>query len=92
MYRPNKQVNLQTLRRKFDALNDTDITFAEFVGQYRKLYKEMTDTGTPPTVEHCYEMLRRNVTNVNLRSVVIQLNLPEAKRISIDDFLENCLP
>lgn len=90
-YRPNKEVNLQSLKKKFDGLTDEDLPFAEFAGQYQKLYKDMADIGHPPTVEHCYEMLRNNVKNINLRPMVIQLNLPEARRMPIDEFLENCL-
>ena len=50
----------------------------------------MEDIGHAPTVEKEYEMLRKAVTNPNLKSIVIQLNLPPAKRILLDDFFEYC--
>ena len=62
--------------------------FAEFWGQWHKLYKELEDIGHPPSEEKCYEMLRRSVTNVNLRQFVIQLDLPPAVRLSIASFFE----
>ena len=51
----------------------------------------MFNIGYAPTVEKEYEVLRKAVTNENLKSIVIKLNLPPAKRISLDDFFENCL-
>ena len=51
----------------------------------------MEDIGHAPTVEKEYEMLRKAVTNPNLKSIVIKLNLSPAKRISLDDFYEDCL-
>ena len=51
----------------------------------------MEDIGHAPTVEKEYEMLRKAVTNPNLKSILIKLNLPPAKRISLDDFFEDCL-
>lgn len=92
-YKPNKQSNLQALRRQFDALTDATMSFAEFVGMYRKLYADMEEIGvnTAPTLEHCYEMLRKNVTNPNLKPFVLKLGLPEARRTPIEEFLEDCL-
>ena len=58
---------------------------------FQKYRKEMEDIGHAPTVEKEYEMLRKAVTNPNLKSILIKLNLPPAKRISLDDFFEDCL-
>ena len=90
-YKPNKQYNLDTILKTWEALTDRDVSFAVFWGQYQKYRKEMEDIGHAPTVEKEYEMLRKAVTNPNLKSIVIKLNLPPAKRISLDDFFEDCL-
>ena len=90
-YKPNKQYNLDSILKTWEALTDRDVSFAEFWGQYHKYRKEMEDIGHAPTVEKEYEMLRKAVTYPNLKSIVIQLNLPPAKRISLDDFFEDCL-
>ena len=90
-YKPNKQYNLDTILKTWEALPDRDVSFATFWGQYHKYRKEMEDIGHAPTVEKEYEMLRKAVTNVNLKSIVIKLNLPPAKRISLDDFFVDCL-
>ena len=51
----------------------------------------MEDIGHAPTVEKEYEVLRKAVINENLKSIVIKLNLPPTKRISLDDFFEDYL-
>ena len=90
-YKPNKQFNYDTILKMWEALSDREMPFAEFWGQWHKLYKELEDIGHPPSEEKCYEMLRRSVTNVNLRQFVIQLDLPPAVRLSIASFFEYCL-
>ena len=90
-YKPDKQYNLDTIQKTWEGLSDRSISFAEYWGQYHKYKKEMTDIGHPPTVEKEYEVLRGAVTNPNLRQFVIQLNLPPVRRISLDEFFENCL-
>ena len=90
-YKPNKQYNLDTILKMWEALSDRDVSFAVFWGQYQKYRKEMEDIGHAPTVEKEYEVLRKAVTNENLKSIVIKLNLPPAKRISLDEFFEDCL-
>ena len=61
LYRPNKEVNLDTILKRREALTDEEISFASFQGQYTKLIKEMEAIGQPPTEAKRYEMLRRNV-------------------------------
>lgn len=90
-YKPNKQYNLDTILKTWEALTDRSISFAEFWGQYHKLKKEMADIGHAPTEEKEYEMLRKAVTNPHLKQFVILLNLPPARRISLDEFFEDCL-
>ena len=90
-YKPNKQYNLDTILKTWEALSDRDVSFAIFWGQYQKYRKEMEDIGHASTVEKEYEVLRKAVTNENLKSIVIKLNLPPAKRNSLDDFFANCL-
>ena len=90
-YKPNKQYNLDTILKTWEALSDRNVSFAEFWGQYHKYLKEMEIIGHVPTVEKQYEMLRRAVTNENLKSIVIKLNLSPAKRMSLDDFFDDCL-
>ena len=46
--------------------------------------------GQPPTEAKRYEMLRRNVKNPHLEYLVVQLSLPEARRIKLDTFFEDC--
>ena len=90
-YKPNKQYNLDTILKAWEALTDRDVSFTVFWGQYQKYRKEMEDIGHAPTVEKEYEMLRKAVTNPNLKSIVIKLNLFPARRISLDDFFKDCL-
>ena len=54
------------------VLSDRDVSFAVFWGQYQKYRKEMEDIGHAPTVEKEYEVLRKAVTNENLKSIVIK--------------------
>ena len=60
-------------------MDDRQISFAEFWGTWHKLVNEMTDIGQPPTEEKKYEQLRKNVTNPNLKSIVLQLSMLLAK-------------
>ena len=90
-FRPNKQYNLDTILKIWESLSDRDIPFAEFWGKYQKYYKEMEDIGHPPTEEKCYEMLRKSVTNDNLKYFVIQLDLPAGRRIALTNFFNDCL-
>ena len=90
-YRPNKQYNLDTILKEWEALDDRQISFAEFWGTWHKLVNEMTDIGHPPTDEKKYEQLRKNVTNPNLKSIVLQLSYAVGKRISLNDFFDDCL-
>ena len=55
------------------------------------LYKELEEIGHPPKEEKLYEMLRRSVTNINLRQFVIQFDLPPAVRLTISNFFEYCI-
>ena len=64
----------------WEALSDPD---AEFWGQWPELYKELEEIGHPPKEEKFYEMLRRSVTNINLRQFVIHFDIPPAMRLSI---------
>ena len=90
LYRPNKEVNLDTILKRWEALTDEEISFATFQGQYHKLIKEMEVIGQPPTEAKRYEMLRRNVKNPHLEYLVVQLSLPEARRIKLETFFEDC--
>ena len=90
LYRPNKEVNLDTILKRWEALTDEEISFATFQGQYFKLIKEMEVIGQPPTEAKRYEMLRRNVKNPHLEYLVVQLSLPEAWRIKLETFFEYC--
>ena len=49
LYRPNKEVNLDTILMRWEALTDEEISFATFQGQYFKLIKEREVIGQPPT-------------------------------------------
>ena len=55
-----------------------------------KLINEMELIGQPSTEAECYEMLRRNVNNPNLFRIVVKLSLPESRKISLEDFFEDC--
>ena len=44
-YQPNKQYNLDTILKTWEALSDRDVSFAVFWGQYQKYRKEMEDIG-----------------------------------------------
>ena len=90
LYRPNKEVNLDTILKRLEALTDEEISFATFQGHYSKLIKEMEAIGQPPTEAKRYEMLRRNVKNPHLEYLVVQLSLPEARRIKLETFFEDC--
>ena len=46
--------------------------------------------GHPPTEAKRYKMLRRNVKNPHLEYLVVQLSLPEARRIKLETFFEDC--
>ena len=48
-YQPNKQVNLDTILKKWEALTDEDLSFSDFHGKYIKLIGEMELIGQPPT-------------------------------------------
>ena len=86
LYRPNKEVNLDTILKRWEGLTDEEMSFAQFHGQYVKLIKEMEVISQPPTEAKRYEMLRRNVKNPHLEYLVLQLSLPEARRIKFDTF------
>ena len=75
---------------KWEALTDEDLSFSDFHGKYIKLIGEMELIGRPPTEAKRYEMLRRNVKNPHLEHVVAKLSLPDARRISLDIFFEDC--
>ena len=81
-YQPNKQVNLDTILKKWEALTDKDLSFSHFHGKYMKLIGEMELIGQPPTEAKRYEMLRRNVKNPSLEHIAAKLSLPDARRIS----------
>jgi hypothetical protein len=89
-YQPNKEVNLDTILKKWEALTDEDHSFAEFYGKYTKLISEMEIIGQPPTEAKRYEMLRNNVKNPYLSHIVVKLSLPESRRIPLDVFFEDC--
>jgi hypothetical protein len=89
-YQPNKQVNLDTILKKWETLTDEGISFAEFMGKYYKLISEMEDIGQPPTEAKRYEMLRTNVKNPNLRNFVVALSLPDERKIPLAQFFEDC--
>lgn len=88
-YQPNKQVNLDTII-KWEALTDEDLSFADFHGKCMKLINEMELIGQPPTEGKRYEMLRKHVKNPYLNEIVAKLSLPDTRRISLDDFFEDC--
>jgi hypothetical protein len=88
-YEPNQEVNLDSITKKWEALTDENISFAQFHGKYQKYVKEMEKIGRPPTLAKMYEVLRSNVKNEHLTNLVQQLSLAEARRISIDDFFED---
>ena len=90
LYQPNKQVNLDTILKKWEALTDENISFADFHGKYLKLIYEMELIGQPPIEAKRYEMLRRNVKNPHLQPFVMNLSLPEARRVSLPQFFEDC--
>ena len=58
-YQPNKQVNLDTILKKWENLTDEDLSFADFHGKYITLIKEIELIGQPPTEAKRYEMLVR---------------------------------
>ncbi len=89
-YKPNKQVNLDTILKKWEALTDDEISFSEFTGKYTKLISEMAEIGQPPTEAKRYEMLRTNVKNPHLSHFVVALSLPDHRRIALDQFFEDC--
>ena len=64
-------------------MTNKEMSFAEFH------IKEMEVIGQSPTETKKYEMVGRNVKNPHLEYLVIQLSLPEAKRISLDTFFED---
>ena len=82
-YQPNKQVNLDTILKKWKSLFDEDLSFAGFHGKYIKLIKEMELIGQPPTEAKRYEMLRGIVKNPNLSHIVVNLSLPESRKNSL---------
>ena len=90
-YRPNKQFNLDQIQKDWEKLDDRHISFARFKGQWFKFVEEMKDIGHEPTEEKKYEHLRKNVTNPHLGAIVLQLSYAAAKRISLDDFFDDCL-
>lgn len=89
-YKPDNEINLEAILKRWEHLTDSDITFADFSGQYQKLMSQMIDIGQPPTELKQLEMLRRNVKNPYLRHVSVKLSLPEATRITIEDFFLEC--
>ena len=86
-YCPNKEVNLDTILKRWEALTDEEMSFAQFHGQY---VSEMEVIGRPPTEAKRYEMFRRNVKDPHLEHLVIQLSLPKPRRIRLDTFFEDC--
>ena len=76
--------------KKWVALTDKNIFFADFHGKYLKLIYEMELIGQPPIEAKRYEMLRRNVKNPHLQPFVMNLSLPEGRRISLPQFFEDC--
>lgn len=90
VYKPNKQVNLDTILKKWETLTDDGISFSEFTGKYTKLISEMAEIGQPPTEAKRYEMLRTNVKNPHLSHFVVALSLPDLRKISLDQFFEDC--
>ena len=89
-YQPNKQVNLDTILKKWEALTDEDLSFSDFRGKYIKLIGEVELIGQPPTEAQRYKMSRRNVKNPSLEHIVAKLSLPDARRISPDIFFRDC--
>ena len=55
-----------------------------------KLIKEMELIGQPPAESKRHEIIRRNVNNPHLSHIVVELNLPESRKISLDGFFEDC--
>ena len=90
-YRPDKQFNLDSVQKQWEALSDRNMPFAKFWGKWLKFVNQMRVIGHEPTEEKKYEQLRKAVTNANLRALVLQLSYSVAKRISIEDFFDNCL-
>ena len=83
LYRPNKEVNLDTILKKWQALTDEEMSLAEFHGKYTKLIKEMKVIGQCTTEAKRYGMLRNNVKDPHLE---YQPSRPEPRRTSIDTF------
>lgn len=91
VYKPDKQANLNKIKKMWLALTDAGMPMAQFIGQYRKFMKEMAEIGHIPSSEECYEMLRHNVSNPNLRAQVNDLNKSVLRRCTIEEFFDDCL-
>ena len=89
-YRPDKEVNLTAIKKKWEALSDQNMSFSEFMGEWIKGVADMERIGQKPTEARQYEVLRLNVRNPNLRNIKEGLSYPEDKRMKIDDFFQVC--
>ena len=78
LYRPNKEVNLDTILKRWEALTDEEISFATFQGQYFKLIKEMEVIGQPPTdTKRGFLILNPSTEAVQVRLDCVKLELTE---------------
>ena len=89
-YRPDKEVNLTAIKKKWEALSDQHMSFSEFMGEWIKGVADMERIGQKPTEARQYEVLRLNVRNPNLRNIKEGLSYPVGKRMKIDDFFQVC--
>lgn len=90
IYEPNKEVNLDSILKKWEALTDEHMSFSEFHGKHVKYIQEMEAIGQPPTEARQLEVLRQNVKNPYLNFLRAQLCIGEGRRISIEDFFYDC--
>ena len=90
IYEPNKEVNLDSILKKWEALTDEHMSFSEFHGKHVKYIQEMEAIGQPPTGARQLEVLRQNVKNSYLNFLRAQLCIGEGRRISIEDFFYDC--
>ena len=77
IYEPNKEVNLDSILKKWEALTDEHMSFSESTS--------IQAIGQPPTEARQLEVLRLNVKNLNLNFQRAQLCIGEGRRISIEE-------
>ena len=90
-YEPNQEVNRDETLKKLEALTDKDITFTEFDAKFQRYCVQLEKMGMKVSDEKKYEILRTNVTNPELKHLVRELSRPDAKRIQLSEFFEECI-